>query len=281
MSIPIGCNLNLNNSVRGINSLDPINPQDLATKAYVDNIGVELRAYSFYACRNATINSDQALRRQNGTFISNCPYIAPFDSIISSITAQNNPSSIGGNWDLVVEVNGSVVSTVNVPGGQYKTVVNGLNVALSEGDEIVIFFRNSSGNISNPGGGIHCKEVGTAGKQSYNFLACRNATINSDQALRRQNGTFISNCPYVVPFNSIIYAATAENNPNDISETWDLDIEVNGSIVATLSIPGSDHKVVNNSLNIGVNQGDELIIYFRNASGGVNNPGGIVYLLET
>lgn len=117
-------------------------------------------------------------------------------------------------------------------------------------------------------------------KDTYVFLAARNASITGDQALRRQNGTFISNNPYIVPFDSVIYAATAENNPNDTADTWDLEIEVNSVVQATLSVPNTDHKVINDALNISVSQGDEIVIFFRNASAAINNPGGVVYLRE-
>lgn len=266
----------------GIDDERAITPLKLA--AYIAaNVAIELKSYSLPCARNANISSNQALRRQNGTFISNNPYIIPYDSILTDATAENNPNDLSDNWDLEVEVNGIVVLSITVPGGDHKVTANGLNIAVSSGDEVVIFFRNASGAVNRPGGVLYFKEVPTPlnGKQSYNFNACRNSTINSDQALRRQNGTFISNCPYIVPFNSVIYAITAENNPNDASETWDLDVEVNGSSVTTLSVPISDHKVINNNLDISVNQGDEIVIFFRNSSGGVNNPGGIVYLLES
>lgn len=280
MAQKIGCDLDFNNNTRGINALDPVNPQDYATKNYVDNVS-PTRSYSFLAARNANISSDQALRRQNGTFINNNPYIVPYDSVIYAVTAENSPTDITDTWDLEVEVNSVVVFSITVPGTDHKIIDNTLNIAVSEGDEIVIFFRNASGTVVRPGGAVYLREPVLSGPRPYNFTAARNASISSNQALRRQNGTFISNCPYIIPFDSAIYAVTAENNPNDVSDTWDLEIEINGIIVLTLSVPGTDHKVVNNAINIPVSEGDELVIFFRNASASINNPGGVVYLIET
>ena len=279
MAQKLGCDIDFNNASRGINSLDPIDPQDLATKIYVDTVAnPEVKAYSFLAARNANISSDQSLRRQNGAFISTCPYIVPFDSFIHAVTAENSPASLGETWDLVIEVNGTDIFTLSVPDTNHKAVDNTLTIAVLEGDEIVIFFRNASGTVTRPAGAVYLKKLPAQAQTSYNFPAGRNATISSDQALRRQNGTFISTCPYIIPYDSVIYSITAENSPSDTSETWDLEIEINGLVVATLSVTSSDHKAIDNSANILVNEGDELVIFFRNASAGIDRPCGNVFL---
>lgn len=109
------------------------------------------------------------------------------------------------------------------------------------------------------------------------FLACRNANLTTDQALRRQNGTFINVTPYIVPYNGIIYAITAENQNINVTRTWDFVVEVNNVVVQTLTVPSTDHKAVINNLNLAVSQGDEVVMFFRNASNVINRPGGVVY----
>ena len=109
------------------------------------------------------------------------------------------------------------------------------------------------------------------------FPASRNANINSDQALRRQNGTFINVTPYIVPFNGEIYAITAENQDINSTRTWDFVVEVNGIVVNTLTVPNSDHRALINNLELSVNEGDEIVIFFRNASNIINRPSGVVY----
>lgn len=109
------------------------------------------------------------------------------------------------------------------------------------------------------------------------FAAARNANINNDQALRRQNGVFTNVNPYVVPYDSIIYCITAERQNINLTRTWDLVVEVNGSPVQTLNIGSGSRTVQNDNLNISVNSGDNLSIYFRNSSNTINRPGGVVY----
>jgi hypothetical protein len=109
------------------------------------------------------------------------------------------------------------------------------------------------------------------------FSVCRNANINSDQALRRQDGTFTNINPYSVPFNGIIYCVTAERENVNLSRTWDLVVEVNNSVVRTVSVGSGQRSVQDDNLNIAVSAGDDVAIYFRNSSAIVNKPGGVVY----
>ena len=112
------------------------------------------------------------------------------------------------------------------------------------------------------------------------FPSSRNAAISGDQALRRQNGTFIDQNPYTIPYDATIYAVTVENNPADTVPTWDFQVEVNAVLVTSLTKPNGARSDENAGLSIDVNQGDEVILYFRNASTTINDPGGVVYFRE-
>ena len=112
---------------------------------------------------------------------------------------------------------------------------------------------------------------------NYTFPAGRNSNISSDQALRRQNNVFTNVSPYLVPYDSEIYAVGAINRNLNITRTWDFVVEVNGSVIITLSIPNNNYKNSQDGLSIAVNQNDEIAIYFRNASAAISRPCGAVY----
>ena len=109
------------------------------------------------------------------------------------------------------------------------------------------------------------------------FPAARNANINSDQALRRQDRVFTNVSPYSVPYDGEIYCITAERENFQLTRTWDLEVEVNGSIVRTVSVGSGQQSVQDDGLNISVSAGDLVTIYFRNASATIRKPAGIVY----
>lgn len=114
-------------------------------------------------------------------------------------------------------------------------------------------------------------------KNFYVFHGSRNANINTDQSLRRDEGTFISTTPYIVPFNSVIYKVSAENENINNTRTWNLVLEQNGVVILTLTKPNNNNKIVSGNLNLSVSTNDELVLYFRNASGVINKPSGIIY----
>lgn len=114
-------------------------------------------------------------------------------------------------------------------------------------------------------------------KNFYIFQGSRNANINTDQSLRREEGTFISTTPYIVPYNSVIYKASAENENINNTRTWSLIVERNGVVILTLSKPNTGNKIVSANLNLSVSANDEIVLYFRNASATINKPGGIIY----
>ena len=109
------------------------------------------------------------------------------------------------------------------------------------------------------------------------FPAGRNANISSDQALRRQDRTFTNVNPYSVPYDGIIYCITAERQSTNLTRTWDLEVEVNGVVVRTVSVGSGIRDVQDDDLSIAVSAGDDVAIYFRNASANINRPGGVVY----
>lgn len=112
---------------------------------------------------------------------------------------------------------------------------------------------------------------------NFTFPAGRNANISSDQALRRQNNVFTNVSPYIVPYNGEIYAAGAVNRNLNIARTWDFEVERNGTIILTLSVPNTTYKASIDGLSISVNAGDEIVLYFRNASNTISRPCGAVY----
>jgi len=109
------------------------------------------------------------------------------------------------------------------------------------------------------------------------FGASRNANINTNQSLRREDSTFISSVPYIIPYPSFIYKATAECENVNNTRTWSLVIEKNGTVILTLIKTSGVSKVVSPNLNLSVTSGDEIVIYFRNASGVINKPSGLLY----
>ena len=124
------------------------------------------------------------------------------------------------------------------------------------------------------------KYVDDAPKRTFAYSVSRNASNQGNQFLRRQNGAPTNTVPYIVPFDSTIYAATAENNPNDVAATWDFVVEVNGVAQVTLAVPGTDHKVTNNALSVDVSEGDEVTMRMLNQSQTVNHPSGSVFFIE-
>lgn len=114
-------------------------------------------------------------------------------------------------------------------------------------------------------------------KNFFVFHGSRNANVSTDQSLRREEGTFISTTPYIVPYNSVIYKVSAENENINNTRTWQLVIEQNGTVILTLTKPNTSNKVVSANLNLSVNLNDELVMYFRNATGVINKPSGVIY----
>jgi hypothetical protein len=114
-------------------------------------------------------------------------------------------------------------------------------------------------------------------KNFFVFHGSRNANVSTDQSLRREEGTFISTTPYIVPYNSVIYKVSAENENINNTRTWQLVIEQNATVILTLTKPNTSNKIVSANLNLTVSVNDELVMYFRNASGIINKPGGIIY----
>ena len=114
-------------------------------------------------------------------------------------------------------------------------------------------------------------------RDMFVFTASRNANIGSDQSLRRNDRTFISTTPYQVPFDGEIYCVTAENANVNPTRTWDLVVEVNAVVQVTLSVPGTGIKAIDDTLSVAVSAGDDVVIFFRNASANISRPSGIVY----
>lgn len=114
-------------------------------------------------------------------------------------------------------------------------------------------------------------------KNFFTFNGSRNANISTDQSLRREDSTFISTTPYIVPYASVLYKATAECENINNTRTWDLVVERNAAVILTLSKTSGVAKVVSGNLNLSLVAGDELVFYFRNASGVINKPSCFIY----
>lgn len=109
------------------------------------------------------------------------------------------------------------------------------------------------------------------------FPVARNGNLGSDQALRRQNGAFSNVVPYSVPYTGEIYCVTAERESINLTRTWDLVVEVNTVVVRTVSVGSGQRDVQDDNLSIAVNAGDDVAVFFRNASATINRPAGVVY----
>lgn len=111
----------------------------------------------------------------------------------------------------------------------------------------------------------------------YTFAVARNGNIASDQALRKTNGTFTNVNPFSVPYDGEIYCITAERENTNLTRTWDLVVEVNGSVVRTISVGTGQRDIQDDGLSISVSAGDDVAVFFRNASATINRPSGVVY----
>lgn len=109
------------------------------------------------------------------------------------------------------------------------------------------------------------------------FPVARNGNISSNQALRRQDGAFTNVNPYSVPYDGEIYCVTAERENTNLTRTWDLVVEVNAVVVRTVSVGSGQRDVQDDNLSIAVSAGDDVAVFFRNASASINKPGGVVY----
>lgn len=116
--------------------------------------------FEFPAGRNGNISSNQSLRRQDGMFISTNPYPVPYDGVIYCVSAERENVNLTRTWDLVVEVNTTVVHTVNVTSGNRSIENDGLAINVNKGDSVVIYFRNASASINKPGGVVYGKRRG-------------------------------------------------------------------------------------------------------------------------
>lgn len=111
--------------------------------------------FQFPASRNANISSNQSLRRNDRTFISTAPYPIPYDGEIYCVAASRQNINLTRTWDLVVEVNASVVYTLNMTSGLQNKEDDGLSIAVTKGQLLVIYFRNASANINRPSGVVY------------------------------------------------------------------------------------------------------------------------------
>ena len=114
--------------------------------------------------------------------------------------------------------------------------------------------------------------------KSFEFPVCRNAANQGNQFLRRQNGTPTNLCPYTVPFDGTIFAATAEHSPTDTVPGWDLQVNVNGVSVYTLSLTAGNTEVTGNSVSVDVDEGDRISIQMVNQTAVVDYPGGCIFV---
>ena len=213
-------------------------------------------------------------------------YFCFFPNASNPQLVMGDPANNSGSGFIDVDNNRPLNLNVLDTGAGTPAVVNigtgGLNINnpgnLTTGAGSTVTFGSLApgGVVIANASGVLSVDTGTS-FATFTWLACRNGSISTDQALRRQNGVFISSCPYIAPYDATIYAVTAENNPSSTVTTWDFEVDVNGVNQISLSVPNTDHKAEDSALALNINAGDEIVIFMRNASGLIPNPGGAVY----
>lgn len=152
-------------------------------------------------------------------------------------------------------------------------------------DELPVFLGSGqSGIVPDPGtsSGRVLTDLGwetVSIKSVINLCVARNGNNAGPQFLRRQNGTPTNSCPYVVPFDSVIYIVTTSNNSSSQVESWDFIVEVNETPVITINNPSGTRTTVDD-VSVNVSRGDRIRIRIANLSNPIDQPGGTIYLRE-
>jgi hypothetical protein len=162
-----------NNEIKGI-LVDklPSNPTGVDGKIYYNTSNdsiyfyngtrwVKLNAYSWQlsVSRDANLNADQDLRRQDGVATSVSPYIIPFDCELYAITTSSDSANNDETWDLEVYKNDVLEYTMNIVNAKVA-VANGLTNTFSSSDTLRIRFAvGTSGRVRKPSATLFFREV--------------------------------------------------------------------------------------------------------------------------
>ena len=98
------------------------------------------RTWNWGAARNSSSVTNQYIRTFNGTPNNLCPYVIPFNCILTDITCSTLAVE---TWDAQVHVNGVSVAQVAVVAAQTGTNI-GLSVAISAGDQVAFYCNGTA-----------------------------------------------------------------------------------------------------------------------------------------
>jgi len=98
------------------------------------------RTWNWGAARNSVNVTNQYIRTFNGTPNNLCPYVIPFNCILTDITCSTLAVE---TWDAQVHVNGASVAQVAVVAAQTGTNI-GLSVAISAGDQVAFYCNGTA-----------------------------------------------------------------------------------------------------------------------------------------
>lgn len=115
---------------------------------------------SLFVSRDGNNQPDQALRREDGSPTNQLPFDIPFDCEIYALTCGDRDQDEAiATWDLEVEVNQIVVTSLNKPPGQSSRVLELVTpISVAGGSFISIWMRNQNQTIRDPRGSVHLRK---------------------------------------------------------------------------------------------------------------------------
>ena len=110
-------------------------------------------------------------------------------------------------------------------------------------------------------------------KLSWSWVAGIRALTETDRSMTTVSGIPSDQNPFVAYFDCNIRKVIVINDPDDNSSSWEGVVLVNNVEVYSLTNPVGAYKVLSPDLNITLDQGDCVVVCFRNASAPVPKPG--------
>lgn len=107
-------------------------------------------------------------------------------------------------------------------------------------------------------------------KDTYSFSASRDANNVNDTYLRKTDGVPTDESPFIIPSNGTLYAMSLATDGN---ETWGLELEVNGTVEATLSVTTDDKET--GAFSFDVVEGDEISLFCDGS--GISRPSATAF----
>lgn len=108
---------------------------------------------------------------------------------------------------------------------------------------------------------------------SWTWMAGLRAKIQTSCSFRTYDGIPSDQNPFVAFSDSTIRKVIVVNDPDDNSSSWEGVVFVNGIEVYSLTNPAGAYKVISPDINIIIDQGDEVVVCFRNATAPIPKPG--------